>query len=108
MDLHQPFYLPDKFTQKEFGITRYDKMISYIDEWIGKFIQNIDFENTLLIFTSDHGDYIPLTDEINFTYKPNKFLKKTNLTKNNLERSVCDFVAGMTDRYAINLYKSLK
>ena len=78
MDLHQPFYLPDKFTQKEFGITRYDKMISYIDEWIGKFIQNIDFENTLLIFTSDHGDYIPLTDEINFTYKPNKFLKKIN------------------------------
>jgi len=78
MDLHQPFYLPDKFNQNKFGLTRYDKMISYIDEWVGKFIKNIDFENTLLIFTSDHGDYIPIIDEKNFNYTPNKFLKKIN------------------------------
>jgi len=78
MDLHQPFYLPDKFNQKEFGLTRYDQMVSYIDEWIGKFIKHIDFENTLLILSSDHGDYIPLTDEKNFRYTPNKFLKKIN------------------------------
>ena len=25
-----------------------------------------------------------------------------------IERSICDFIAGMTDRYAINLYKSIK
>ena len=28
--------------------------------------------------------------------------------KNNFERNICDFIAGMTDRYAINLYNSLK
>ena len=78
MDLHQPFYLPDKFNQNKFGLTRYDKMISYIDEWVGKFIKNIDFENTLLIFTSDHGDYVPLIDDEFFSYTPNKFLKKIN------------------------------
>ena len=78
MDLHQPFYLPDEFNQNKFGLTRYDKMISYIDEWIGKFIKNIDFKNTLLVFTSDHGDYIPLTDDENFSYTPNKFFKKMN------------------------------
>ena len=78
MDLHLPFYLPDKFNQKEFGLTRYDQMVSYIDEWIGKFIEHVNFENTLLVFTSDHGDYIPLIDEENFRYMPNKFLKKMN------------------------------
>lgn len=78
MDLHQPFYLPDKFNQKEFGLTRYDQMVSYIDEWIGKFIKHIDFENTLFILSSDHGDYIPLVDEKNFYYTPNKFFKKMN------------------------------
>jgi|LWDU01.1.fsa_nt_gi arylsulfatase A-like enzyme len=78
MDLHQPFYLPDKFNQNKFGLTRYDKMVSYIDEWVGKFIENIDFKNTLLVFTSDHGDYIPLTDDANFTYTSNKFFKKMN------------------------------
>ena len=39
---------------------------------------------------------------------PKKFLKNCNFKKINLERSISDFVAGMTDRYAINLYKGLK
>ena len=25
-----------------------------------------------------------------------------------IERSICDFIAGMTDRYAINLYNKIK
>tara|TARA_B110000971_G_scaffold214377_1_gene246371 strand:- start:316 stop:564 length:249 start_codon:yes stop_codon:yes gene_type:complete len=39
---------------------------------------------------------------------PSKFIKKTIYQKNNIERNICDFIAGMTDRYAINLYKALK
>ena len=26
----------------------------------------------------------------------------------NIKRTICDFIAGMTDRYAINLYKNIK
>ena len=33
----------------------------------------------------------------------NKYKKKANI-----ERSTCDFIAGMTDRYAINLYNKIK
>ena len=39
---------------------------------------------------------------------PLKYIKKSIFQKKNFERNVCDFVAGMTDRYAINLYNSLK
>ena len=40
---------------------------------------------------------------------PDKFIKKKVLkTSINKERSVCDFIAGMTDRYAINLFNLLK
>ena len=39
---------------------------------------------------------------------PLKFIKKSTYQKNNAERNICDFIAGMTDRYAINLYNSLK
>jgi dGTPase len=39
---------------------------------------------------------------------PLKFIKKSMYEKNNVERNICDFIAGMTDRYAINLYNSLK
>ena len=39
---------------------------------------------------------------------PSKFIKKSMYQRNNIERNICDFIAGMTDRYAINLYNSLK
>ena len=39
---------------------------------------------------------------------PKKFLRKNIVKSKERERAVCDFIAGMTDRYAINLYNSLK
>ena len=39
---------------------------------------------------------------------PLKFIKRNTLKMYSKERSICDFIAGMTDRYAINLYNSLK
>ena len=38
---------------------------------------------------------------------PKKFINKSSLNKNK-HRAIADFISGMTDRYAINLYKSLK
>ena len=41
--------------------------------------------------------------------KPKKFISKDHFKKNVfLERLVSDFIAGMTDRYAINLYNSIR
>ena len=39
---------------------------------------------------------------------PSKFIKKSLYQKTNNERIICDYIAGMTDRYAINLYNSIK
>ena len=39
---------------------------------------------------------------------PKKFINVKNIKKINIDRSICDFIAGMTDRYAINLYKKIK
>ena len=38
---------------------------------------------------------------------PRKFLNKDKLKINN-HRAISDFISGMTDRYAINLYKNIK
>ena len=38
---------------------------------------------------------------------PAKFISKEHLSKNKY-RSVSDFISGMTDRYAINLYNDIK
>ena len=40
--------------------------------------------------------------------KPSKFIKKSAYQRSNIERNICDFIAGMTDRYAIKLFNSLK
>jgi arylsulfatase A-like enzyme len=59
-------------------------MLSFIDFWLGKFLQNVDLKNTLIVISSDHGSYIPLSqtnpDEIhqiqNFLKNVKKFAPK--------------------------------
>ena len=38
-------------------------MLSYIDSWLGKFLEKIDLEETIFVLSSDHGDYISVLDE---------------------------------------------
>lgn len=76
MDLHAPFYIPTEFDSEKYGKTRYDRMISAIDFWIGKFLEKIDLTNTLVLISADHGDHIPLVDNWNNPPKVNSLLKK--------------------------------
>ena len=39
---------------------------------------------------------------------PKKYINIKKYDNSNLERIICDFIAGMTDRYAINLYNKIK
>jgi dGTPase len=39
---------------------------------------------------------------------PKKYINIKKYNNSNLERIICDFIAGMTDRYAINLYNKIK
>lgn len=64
MDLHNLFALPDEFKNEKFGNDDYDRMMSFIDTWIGKFLAEINLEKTLVVISSDHGSYIPVTGNI--------------------------------------------
>ena len=39
---------------------------------------------------------------------PKKYINEMLLKNGTKERVIADFIAGMTDRYAINLYKKIK
>ena len=41
-------------------------------------------------------------------HNPKKYVDIKKYKNSNLERIICDFIAGMTDRYAINLYNQIK
>ena len=58
-DLHKPVVVPKKFDDEKFGLSQYERMLSATDFWIGKILEKINLSNTLVIFTADHGEYIP-------------------------------------------------
>ena len=39
---------------------------------------------------------------------PRKYINIKKYSNSNIERIICDYIAGMTDRYAINLYNQIK
>ena len=39
---------------------------------------------------------------------PSIYIHVSKYDKSNIARSICDFIAGMTDRYAINLFNKIK
>ena len=68
MDLHGSMNIKSKpklenFLDKKFGKNSYEQMVSALDVWIGKIISKIDFKNTLLIITADHGSPVSEYDE---------------------------------------------
>jgi len=80
-DLHLPNWPAQEFDKNEFGINRYERVVSQVDYWIGKILNSIDKENTIIILTADHGDFvhcIQIDDKIiNFEpHSSQKFLRK--------------------------------
>ena len=39
---------------------------------------------------------------------PKKYINIKKYSNSNIMRIICDYIAGMTDRYAINLYNQIK
>ncbi len=61
MDIHgmgKLIKIPPEFDNKEFGETRYDRMISCIDFWLNNLLKQIDLDNTIIVITADHGEYV--------------------------------------------------
>ena len=76
MDLHAPFKMPPEFDSGKYGETKHDRMISAIDSWLGKFLEKINLENTLVVISSDHGDYLLHKTDPLVHPKGNSILKK--------------------------------
>ena len=78
------------------------------DFQIKEFLGNKMYNDTKVMKMNDFGKKIIKKLFKKMNNNPKKFIKKENLKSNGRNRSISDFIAGMTDRYAINLYSSLK
>ena len=75
-----------ELNNKKYGNNKYDRILSAMDVWIGKILDNVDLSNTLVILTADHaterGDYDPKLEEyasycqkIRTSWEPNQISK---------------------------------
>tara|TARA_B100000676_G_scaffold73162_1_gene72903 strand:+ start:1952 stop:3316 length:1365 start_codon:yes stop_codon:yes gene_type:complete len=100
-DLHTPCVVPDELVHLTLR-ERYDQNLSKIDLLLEKILKLIDIDNTLIILTADHGEYISSTDgplnESKSTKKtvkdsvksvvPLKILEKIHIKKQKINRSI--------------------
>jgi dGTPase len=86
----------------------FSKKMNIFDLSIKNFLKQNMYYSKSVLKKTNHGKKI-----IKFLFKkimqnPKKFIKLKNIKKRSKERVVCDFIAGMTDRFAINLYNKTK
>ena len=78
------------------------------DKEIRFFLKLKMYDNKKVLIKNNKGKKIIKTLFKLILKKPNKFLSKYKFNKKEKFRAIADFISGMTDRYAINLYNNNK
>ena len=79
-----------------------------IDKEIKEFLKRNMYNHKKVITSANKGKRV-INDLFKYLLKnPKKYISETKFKNEHKERVIADFVAGMTDRYAINLHKKIK
>ena len=88
-------------------IINFSENFQQIDSEIKKFLRSKMYNNKKVLSKNTKGQKIIKYLFAYICKNPKKFIKNQKINKDKF-RSVSDFISGMTDRYAINLYNNLK
>ena len=91
--------IPKEYNDKKFGKNRYERMLSCLDICLEKIFRNIDFDNTLLIVTADHG-----SEDASYNKDIEEKKKETRLVEPNIVHKI----ASKTGNKAPGFLKPLK
>jgi dGTPase len=86
----------------------FSKKMSLFDISIKQFLRERMYYSPTVLNKTNKGKKIIKILFKKICNNPKKFIKIKINKDTNKERVVCDFIAGMTDRFAINLYNKLK
>jgi len=89
------------------SIVCFSKKFLEIEKEIRFFLRTKMYNNKSVLIKNNEGKKIIRKLFLNITKNTKNYLTKDQLKKNKY-RAIADFISGMTDRYAINLYKNLK
>ena len=107
LKLCNPQTVNDIYKQDCLMVDFSDKM-KKIDKQIKEFLKLNMYNHKKVITSANKGKKI-INNLFKYLMKnPKKYISKNMFQNENKERVIADFVAGMTDRYAINLHKNIK
>ena len=99
--------LNDVYKTKNPLVSFSEKMKKF-DKQIKKFLKTKMYFHKTVNFKTNHGKKVITTLFNKIKKNPKKYINVKKYTNSNIERIICDYIAGMTDRYAINLYNRIK
>ena len=89
-------------------IVHFSDKVKNIDNQVKDFLHKNMYNNKKVIVNTNKGKRV-IKDLFNYLLKDTKkYISKELLKNQQKERLIADFIAGMTDRYAINLHKKIK
>jgi arylsulfatase A-like enzyme len=100
MDMHLQRSIPSKFKSSMYGKTFYERKLALIDFWLGEFFKLIDLNDTMLILTSDHGEYV-LDNEMRPDFVP-ILQQNSQIKKNKISNSFLGSFANSTIPYYLD------
>ena len=94
--------------RSKYPLVAFSNKMKKFDKKIKKFLRNKMYYHKNVKSNTNQGKIIIKKLFLSIKKNPNKYLNVSKYDKTNVARSISDFIAGMTDRYAINLYKKIK
>jgi dGTPase len=98
--------LKDVYISKK-KIVCFSKNMQNFDLMIKNFLKEKMYFHKTVKTKTNYGKKVIKNLFLSIKKNPKKYINIRKYKKSSLERMICDYIAGMTDRYAINLYKKL-
>jgi len=94
--------------KSKYPIVSFSNEMSKFDTCIKKFLKKNMYFHKNVKHKTDFGKKIVKNLFLKVKKNPNEYINLKKIKKHNKERTISDFIAGMTDRFAINLYEKSK
>ena len=94
--------------KSQYPIVCFSEKMHLFDLSIKKFLKEKMYYHQSVVKKTNYGKMVIKELFLMIKKNPKKYIKINNIKESNIDRSICDFIAGMTDRFAINLYNKSK
>ena len=94
--------------QSNYPLVCFSKKMNLFDVNIKRFLKKRMYYHKQVLQKTNFGKKVIKSLFFKIKRNPKKYIDINNIKRSSIDRSICDFIAGMTDRFAINLYNKLK